>query len=184
MHRRRIFLPAALLSICAAAFAALSEIDARRAQMAIELLPRVFSVDLDAEKKMTAERCWLLLIFDHDPATANSYANSLQQSLPKLRDRTVVVSAIRVFELVSHNPTPSAVLLVEPLGRSEFEVVRDYARAHQRLLFSPFAGDVERGATAGLYIGARVLLHFNAAELQNTGIRIEPQVLRISKLYE
>ena len=181
---RRSFPAAVWLLACAPACAALTETDARRAQMAVELLPRVLSVDLDADKKMLGDRCWLLLIFGRDQAIADTYAASLRQSVPRLRDRPVVVSTSRVSELASHNPPPAALLLVEPLGTAAFESARAYARAHQRLLFSPFAGDVERGADAGLYIGPRVLLHFNTAELDHSAIRIEPQVLRISRLHE
>jgi hypothetical protein len=51
-------------------------------------------------------------------------------------------------------------------------------------MFSPFVGDVERGATAGIAITSRVKPFFNVKTLKRADIDINPILMKLSKRYE
>jgi hypothetical protein len=58
------------------------------------------------------------------------------------------------------------------------------AKRNHLIVFSPFAGDVERGAMAGLSVGSQIKPYFNVRSLREAKIDINPMLLRMSKQYE
>ena len=54
----------------------------------------------------------------------------------------------------------------------------------QTLVFSPFAGDLEAGAVAGLYVADRVLPFINAPQARRAGLRFKPFFLKVARQYE
>lgn len=51
------------------------------------------------------------------------------------------------------------------------------------ILYSPFDGDVERGATAGLSIEAKVLPYVNQRTLEAAGIELKPLFMKVAKVH-
>ena len=56
--------------------------------------------------------------------------------------------------------------------------------SEQIMVFSPYAGDVERGATVGIAIGNRVRPYFNIDTLNTSRVNILKKLLKVSKRYE
>jgi hypothetical protein len=165
---------------------------ALRSGMALKIFPRVVAVDSEVADKLTDERrIHLTLVYDADLVGAKRFRDRLAQDVEQIRQWPVEVSVARAVDLGSANldsadgnTVPSAVLIVEPLGDAQFADVLKFGALHHRMVFSPFPGDVERGATAGLDVGVRVAPYFNQTALAAAAINIDPQILKVSKIYE
>ncbi len=156
-----------------------------RAGMALKIFPRIVAVDAGVAEKLTHdERLLLVLVFDRDQAAAEQYAERLRTEVAQIRDWPVDIAVADVAELGQADQPPSALLIVEPLPEQLFESLLEFGTEQRRMVFSPFSGDVERGATAGLHIGVRVTPSFNRNTLARSSIDIDPQVLRISKIHD
>jgi hypothetical protein len=59
-----------------------------------------------------------------------------------------------------------------------------WSERHRTLVFSPFAGDVEAGAVAGIYVADRILPFVNLHQAQRAEIRFKPFFLKAARLYE
>ncbi len=158
---------------------------ALRSAIALKVFPRVVAVDLNVDSKLAGDGYLeLALVFDSDRDAAESLRRRMSAEVPRIRDWQVRVSTLTAGELGLLNGPPAAVFVVEPLAPADFEKVLEFCVERNRMVFSPFAGDVERGAMAGLDIGLRVSPYFNVKSLLDASISIDPQVLRISKLRE
>ncbi|HEX5755115.1 MAG TPA: hypothetical protein VFY12_02015, partial [Arenimonas sp.] len=69
-------------------------------------------------------------------------------------------------------PKPALVFLAQPLSSEHFRLWLEWCVAEGVILYSPFEGDVERGATAGLSVQAKVQPYVNLQTLKSSGIRL------------
>ena len=93
--------------------------------------------------------------------------------------------SISLKEQLQENTTiPTAIFVAEPLGESDFKELVLYGIKKGIIVFSPYSGDVERGATVGLSITSRVFPYFNNNTLEASGVEINPILLDMSKRYE
>jgi len=58
-----------------------------------------------------------------------------------------------------------------------------WSTAAKVVLYSPFDGDVERGAAAGLCIEAKVQPFLNMPALQAAGVEIKPFYVKVARVY-
>jgi hypothetical protein len=79
---------------------------------------------------------------------------------------------------------PDAVFLAEPLDDEAFSNLLAWCIARRVILYSPFEGDVERGATAGLSIQAKVQPFVNRHTLDATGITLRSFFLDHSRVWQ
>ena len=59
--------------------------------------------------------------------------------------------------------------------------LRAWSERFRTLVFSPFAGDVEAGAVAGIYVADRILPFINLRQAQRAGIRFKPFFLKVAR---
>ena len=78
----------------------------------------------------------------------------------------------------------AAVFLSDLLSDDLLAAVMKVADERHVLVFSPFAGDVERGATVGIAISSRIQPYFNVPVLMQSHININEKLLSISQRYE
>jgi len=80
-------------------------------------------------------------------------------------------------------PAPDAIFLAEPLDTRDFTTLLFWCIDHRVILYSPFEGDVERGATAGLSIQAKVQPFVNRETLTASGIQLRAFFLDHSRVW-
>jgi hypothetical protein len=78
---------------------------------------------------------------------------------------------------------PAGIFIIQHLTRSEVRQVAQFGEEHQVVTFSPFAGDVEEGILAGIFITDRILPYVNLATMKRSSIRLKPFFLRIAKTH-
>jgi hypothetical protein len=170
------------------AFTAVSANEAadRRVQISLPIFPRIVAVDDNFKKKlMPKDKVLLVFLYESDKDNAVKLAESLRAKLNNVAGLKFTAQAVSVRDqLADTNSVPTALFVTERFSEKTFVPVLEYSVKQQRILFSPFVGDVERGATAGISITSRVKPFFNVKTLQRAEIKINPVLMKLSKRHE
>ncbi len=78
---------------------------------------------------------------------------------------------------------PAGVFIAEP-NLGHLDILLDWGRENQRIVFSPFTGDVPRGVFGGVSVREMVLPLVNQRALDDWGIVLKPFFLRIAERYD
>ncbi len=180
-----------LLGILSVLHGALGGPQEQRVQIGLRLFRTLLAADRDLAEKVNAEgRLELALIYRDDRTQAEKFATALQASghgseQGKIRNYPIQITladGARLQEL--WRQAPAAIYLVQPLPDPVLEAVIRYGIDHQRIVFSPFAGQVEKGALAGLAIEVRVMPYINGTTLKQSGVRLTHLLLKVAKMYD
>ena len=155
-------------------YAETNETEERRVQISLDIFPRIVAVDKDIETKLTSEgKIRLLVLYEKNQASAERLAEHLCRNISNIGGRSIEILVARVMTSVPFDAKlPSAIFLAERLSEGNFKQVWEYVTKHHVILFSPFIGDVERGATVGIAVSSCIKLYFNLNTLRQSGIRI------------
>lgn len=156
----------------------------RRVQISLPIFPRIVAVDDDFKNKLLPkDKVLLVFLYETNKDNAVKLVDSLRGKISNVAGLDFVAQAVSVRDQLNAQ-APTALFITERLSRKSFVPMLGYSVNHKRILFSPFAGDVERGATAGVFITSRVQPYFNVKTLERAEIKINPVLLKLSKLYE
>ena len=156
----------------------------RRAWSGIDLFPSFLAADSDiAEKKGSDGALHLLLVYKNRQDLAENMRTHLEK-VKKVNDIPIRIRITGIDDLNDRvEPSLAGIFLVERIG-DEIETVIRLGREHRAVVFSPFAGDVERGVSSGMVITDRILPYVNVEAMRLSGISIKPFFLRIAEQYE
>jgi len=158
----------------------------RRLLLGLNFFPNVVAVDEDILTKRTASgKLRLVLVYRDDRERAERLAQRLDNKVRTVK-KTPVEIAITDDPVKEFSPSnrPAGLFLTEWLSDLVFQKIIRFGMNQQLIVFSPFVGDVERGATAGLYIGTKIRPSLNLSTLRASDIRIHKVFRRLSKHYE
>jgi hypothetical protein len=154
----------------------------RRVWAGLDLFPSLLAADEEiAEKQGPDGKLLLLLHYADDPSAAQEMAGRLEKigNIRKIPIQVEVTASLKDYD-----DTPVAgIFLTQKLSR-EFDGVIRYGTEHQIIVFSPFEGDVERGASGGIVVSDRILPYVNMETVRQSEIRIKSFFLRIAVAYE
>ncbi|MEZ5583315.1 MAG: hypothetical protein R3F37_11680 [Candidatus Competibacteraceae bacterium] len=163
----------------------------QRVQIGLRLFRTLLAADQELKKKVDVDgRLELILIYRDDRNQAEAFAKALEISgrgdqQGKIKDFPLQITPIDIADLeVLQQRVPAAIYLVQPLPKSLLEAVIQYGIDHQRIVFSPFVGDVENGVLAGFAIGVRVRPYINRNTLERSEVQLKSLLLKVAKLYE
>ena len=187
-HRLRWAAVAVLYCVCliTALHVDAGEAEERRVRISLEIFPRIVAVDLDLSSKLsTSDTLRLFVLFEHDVETARHVAGQMKNSFTNIGGLAVEFVVQDTQQAVTAGmDKPAAVFLSDQLSDDVFAALMKTAIEHHVLVFSPFAGDVERGATVGIAISSRIKPYFNVPALVQSHININEKLLSISQRYE
>jgi len=154
-----------------------------RLQIGINLLPAIVAANQSLAATDIKRNLPIYLVYREDRYQGEQLKQRISQ-VGKIRGRALEVEAISLDEFIAAEPQPlSVVFIAEPLDRQLPGLVR-FAQQQRLLLFSPFAGDVERGVTAGFQVTDKVLPQVNMASLKQSKIQLKAFFLRIAVKHE
>lgn len=154
-----------------------------RLQIGINLLPAIVAANQSLAATDINRNLPIYLVYRENRYQGEQLRHRIDQ-VGKIRERAVEAEAISLAELLAAEPQPlSVVFVAEPLDRQLPDLVR-FAQQQRLLLFSPFAGDVERGVTAGFQVTDKVLPEVNMASLKQSKIQLKAFFLRIAVKHE
>lgn len=162
------------------------DISQYRLQVALKLFPRIVATDQQLDEKLNKHgKIYLLVYYTNSKQQAKQFFEKLAAEIPRIGNHDIeyFYSNTLITEFGDNN-LPTGVFLAEPLNQAELKKITDYSRKNQRLLFSPFEGDVERGVSAGIYISNKITPYFNRKALTAANINLHKSLLKVSTHYE
>ncbi|MCU7906349.1 MAG: YfiR family protein [Candidatus Thiodiazotropha sp. (ex Epidulcina cf. delphinae)] len=188
-HHRRAKAIAGIVWLLLSVFATISPADKlwpeeeQRLNVGIHLFPACLNADLSLSEKLTPEKILrILVVHDQDPAHAQAVASGLRE-LDDVGGYPLQVDTVSLTALGAHETERVSALFIATPG-IQSDIFNRWARQHHTMVFSPFAGDVERGAVAGLYVSDRILPSVNLSQAEQAGIRFKPFFLRVAKHHD
>lgn len=161
------------------------EADSRRVGISLSIFPRIVAVDNQFRDKLNADRkAYLFFVYDKDEKYARQLADLMQTNSDNIGGMYVAIKVVSVADGLQKNDLPTAMFIVERLSDAQLNKVMKFASDSQRLVFSPFTGDVERGVTVGISVTNRVKPYFNLDSLRQSKISINALLMKMSKRYE
>ncbi len=162
-----------------------AEGEERRIWAGLELFPSLLAADLDIEEKRDdGDTLLLVLFYVDDRETAEEMARFLREEIGTIRDLPIRVELTDDPLLSRYDDRPPAGIFLTQRLRHRLGMIIRYGREHRLIVFSPFAGDVERGVLAGILIGDRILPLINVEAMAASEIRFKSFFLRIAARYE
>jgi len=158
----------------------------RRLQISLSIFPKIVAVDNGIRDKLNKKNQVLLAFLSQsDKTKPRELAKVLKSKIKNIAGMPYKLVSINVNGILAKSSfSPTAIFLTERLSPKSFNKVMDFAMRKQILVFSPFTGDVERGATVGIMITSRVKPYFNIRTLKASSISINPLLMKMSKRYE
>lgn len=158
----------------------------RRLQISLSIFPKIVAVDNGLREKLDKKnRVLLAFISEFDDGKARELAKAMRSKIKNIAGMSYRVEPVNLGDILAKDSfSPTAIFLTERLSSKRFNTVMDFAMRKKILVFSPFTGDVERGATVGIAITSRVKPYFNMRTLGASSISINALLIKMSKRYE
>ncbi len=170
----------ALIHLLAAHSQVLWPEEEQRLHVGQKLFAACLTADEDLGRKVTAEGEILVLVVHAGmPDLAGQVAGELL-AVERVAGRRLRVQIIEATQVAGYRGPPVAGLFVATPGAGD-GLLADWGERLGALVFSPFAGDVERGAVAGIFVSDRILPLVNLNQARNAGVRFKPFFLRVAK---
>lgn len=163
------------------------EEDQRRVDISLSIFPRIVAVDNHfREKLVDKNKVRLVFLYVENKKRAENLAERMEQENKNIGGMGVMVSALSISSAtkIKDKQSPTAIFISERLSDEDLKAVMAYAETENRLVFSPFSGDVERGATVGISVTNRVKPYFNLLSLKKSRVDINALLMKMSKIYE
>jgi hypothetical protein len=177
-----LVLPALLASLWAAATVRADSYDERRIRAGARMFRALLAADLALETKARDGRLEVLVLGGEPALVAEVSGLIAPAGGSAIRGLPLVVERLDAPASLEGRQ-PVGVFLAGPPGAGELEQLVRWGITHKVILYSPFEGHVERGATAGLSIEAKVLPYLNAQTLQASGVTLKPLFLKVAKVH-
>lgn len=174
-----------LLGLSASGGVWADETEKRRVDISVSIFPRIVAVDNHFRDKLDKNKNALLLfIYDGDEKFARELAGRIGAEDNNIGGMSIATHVMSAADALPDDDLPVAIFLVEKLSDAQLLKVVSYAESAQRLVFSPYVGDVERGVAVGISVTNRVKPYFNLASLRRSKVVINALLMKMSKRYE
>ncbi len=162
------------------------ELEERRIKISLAIFPKIVAVDQDLESKLPRDNdVRFLFVYDNNKSRAEALSELLKDKVTNIAGKPVRVVVINVRDVsLIFTERSAAIFITERLDKTQFDKIVRVGVSEQIMVFSPYAGDVERGATVGVAIGNRVRPYFNIDTLNASKVNILKKLLKVSKRYE
>jgi len=165
--------------------------DSTRIRIGLKLFRTILAADTQIKQKKTPDGILeLALVYKNNQSDADLYSKKLLnlgkgKNQGKIKKIPIKISTLSIEQLQQlTNFKPAGIYLVEDIDNDRLQQLVNYGIKHQIIVYSPFAGAVEQGVTAGLIIDARVKPYINSQTLQTSQVKLKSFFLKVSKQYE
>ncbi|MBK1721135.1 hypothetical protein [Thiocystis violacea] len=157
--------------------------DEQRLRIGLKLFPAFLGAMEGLEGHRGQDgRLRVLVLYQGARAPAVEAAERLGE-VDGIRGSALVIEILRGEDMPGYAGGPPAGIFVASLGVDPKEL-RAWSERYRTLVFSPFAGAVEDGAVAGLYVADRILPYVNLKQAARAQVRFKPFFLQVARHYE
>jgi hypothetical protein len=154
----------------------------QRFRVGLKLFPAVLGAVEDLEDKRAASgQLEIRVVYEASDAVAREAASVLQR-IGRIHEMPLNVQTLSAEELESDESRLAAIFVADvDIGGKRLSL---WSERHRALVFSPFAGDVEDGAVAGIHVADHILPFVNLSRAKRAEVRFKPFFLRVARRYE
>ena len=157
--------------------------DEQRFRIGLKLFPACVGALVGLDKMTSADgKLLIIVVFAEDDHAAVQAANHLAE-VGQIRGLPLEVKTLSASRLDGFDQGPVGAVFVSSIG-VEPSRLRAWSRTSRTLVFSPFTGDVEDGAVAGIYVSDRILPLINPAQAKQAHVHFKPFFLRVARTHE
>ncbi len=172
--------------------------DAQRLRVGLQIFPAVLGAveprpgdaPLDAGSKGRTQsqdrrrgpELQVVVVHEGIPESAERAADALAQ-IQEIRGLPLRITTLEAHALDSYRGPPLDGIFVASAGLGGPRL-KAWSEGLRTLVFSPFAGDVEAGAVAGIHISDQILPFLNLDQARRAGVRFKPFLLRVAHRHE
>jgi len=162
--------------------------DDRRVRAGARLFRSLLTAQVALEAKAAPDGALHVVIYGTDTHLAAEIATLIaangEAGKTGIRDVPVAIDQVaNLAALTAQASAPAGVFLVSAQTEKDLAELVRWSTAAKVVLYSPFDGDVERGAAAGLCIEAKVQPFLNMPALQAAGVEIKPFYVKVARVY-
>ena len=189
MNRMRNFFPALLVMslFITISGASAADFSKERIQASVKYFRVILTAELEIEKKKTEDGKFLVYLVGSPKSKSMEMVAKTLSPKGGLKIRQTPVEIQKTGYPLTEEQLdrgPAAIFITNNLSKDDIALVMQYGIEKNIVVFSPFEGDVEKGVTAGMAVGARVLPYLNATAMKKSNLTFNPMLLRIAKSYE
>lgn len=154
----------------------------QRFRVGLKLFPAVLGAVDDLEYKRTSGgKLEIRVVYEGSDDVAREAAAALRD-IGRIREIPLNVQTLSAEALDAEDAVLGGIFVasVDVGGKR----LRRWSERHRALVFSPFAGDVEAGAVAGIHVADRILPFVNLPVAQRAQVRFKPFFLKVVRPYE
>ncbi|RKT45117.1 hypothetical protein [Thiocapsa rosea] len=154
----------------------------QRFRVGLKLFPAVLGAVEDLEdKRATSGKLEIRVVYEGSDAAAREAASALS-GMGRIRELPLNVQTVSAKELDAEDSLIAGIFVAGVnVGGKRLSL---WSERHRALVFSPFAGDVEAGAVAGIHVADRILPFVNLPRAQRAEVRFKPFFLKVARRYE
>ena len=155
----------------------------RRAWVGLDLFPTFLAADDHIDEKIGEDgKLHLLLVHRGRRDLAEEMSEQLVR-IGTIRGIPIQATEVMIDDLENASGnTPAGIFLVERMGNGLKTAVR-FGKDRHVIVFSPFPGDVEKGANSGMVVSDRIFPYVNMEAMRLSGIQLKPFFLGIAARY-
>ncbi|MFD2111598.1 hypothetical protein [Thiorhodococcus fuscus] len=157
--------------------------DEQRFRVGLKLFPSCLgALESLADHSTEDGRLVVLVVYEGSDAAARQAVSNLD-AIGEIRGVPLDVQVQSAASLDHYVGEVLGGIFVASVGIAPARL-RSWSLRHHALVFSPFAGAVEGGAVAGIYVADRILPYVNRAQARRAKIRFRPFFLEVARSYE
>lgn len=154
-----------------------------RLRVGLKLFPAVLGAQESLDERVSAEGDLLVAVVYTDSRDAARQAVSALRAMDPIRGHPLRVIALDAQALDTFEGGSLAGVFVASTGVQGARL-RGWSERLRTLVFSPFPGDVEAGALAGIHVSDQILPFLNLEQAGRAGVRFKPFLLRVARRHE
>lgn len=158
----------------------------RRITTGAKIFRALLAADVDISGKTGKDgNLNLCLLYVDDSGNAEKAAETLKgRDDSRIRKLGVRVALVPFDDWTNGRAEGFAgIFLTQDLSDEKLNRLLEDANDRKIVVFSPFEGDVERGAHSGIVVEARVRPYINTAALRHADVRLKSFFVRVAKHY-
>jgi hypothetical protein len=156
--------------------------DERRVRMGARLFRGMLAADIGLEKHRDAQGRLPVLLYADEPQLAREISALIA---PDGSDKAMLRGMPLLLTSGTDAPADgtAGIFLASRPPDAELDRLIRWSIEHGVILYSPFEGHVERGASGGLALEQKVRLYINSGTLEAAGVQLKPLVLKVAKVH-
>lgn len=156
----------------------------RRVRTGARLFRALLAADMALESKVASDGALHVAVYGGDARFAAEVARLIAppDDVGQSQIRGIPIKVDVLAKLPETGKPPVGLFIAGVPPNNELDPLIQWGIRNKVIVYSPFAGHVERGVMAGLSIEAKVQPFVNLATLEASGIRLKPFFLKVAKV--